>query len=148
MNLRGVSKLEALSPVLSKIKDIGLVFVERISLLRTELRTEGVRYELKHEGPNPGDETKDYSDKPVLPRETTKGALHGSSTEFSNHSLTSRDKEPDKGEHPVSVDTLENVLFVVNFSSINHIENLHNDEAVEHVSEVSTGTFLLTVLEP
>jgi len=42
--------------------------------------------------------------------------------------LTTGTCEPDNNEHGVFVDTLENVIFIMNLAAADHVEELHEYE--------------------
>jgi hypothetical protein len=82
----------------------------------------------------------------VLPGETTNSNFDCSSSEVDDDELTSSDDDPDDKVHHVLGNSIEDVLFVIDFSGIKHVEDLNNDENVENVGEMSRRSEILSEL--
>jgi hypothetical protein len=63
--------------------------------------------------------------------------LHNPSTGNNHNNLSSNDDNPNSDEHRVSENSFEDVLFIIDLSSTEHVENLEEYKQVENDSQVS-----------
>lgn len=106
-------------------------------VLLAKLGAEVVRDELEDEGSDPGSETKDAGNEPVVAVKAPTGDLHGIATELDDDSLGNSDEYEDDAESEVVGDTLEDVEPVIDHAGINNVEDTHHDENVEDIGQVS-----------
>jgi hypothetical protein len=78
-------------------------------VLLAELWAEVVRDKLEDEGSDPGSETKDTGNEPVVAMKAATSDLHGIASELDDDALGYRDKYEDDTEGEVIKDSLEDV---------------------------------------
>ena len=114
----------------------GILLILGLVLL-AELGAEMVRDALEEGGGDPGSETKDASNEPVVAVKATTSDLHGIASELDDDALGSRDEYEDDTESEVVIDALEDVELVINYAGIDNVEDAHHDENVENIGQVS-----------
>jgi len=114
----------------------GIILILGLVLL-AELGAEVVRDEFEYESSDPGSETKDASNEPVVSVKATTSDLHGIASELHDDALGSSDKYEDDAECEVVEDALEDVDLIVDYTSIDNVEDAHHDEYVENIGQVS-----------
>ena len=60
--------------------------------------------------------------------------LHSKTSELDDENMCDDNKEPDSDEHRVGCNAWEDIDFILNFPCSKHIEDLENNEQVEHDS--------------
>ena len=102
-------------------------------VLLAELWAEVVRDEFEYEGSDPGSETKDAGNEPVVSVKATTSDLHGIASELHDDALSSSDKYEDDAESEVVEDAFEDVDLIVDYTSIDNVEDAHHDENIEDI---------------
>lgn len=107
-------------------------------MLLSEFRAHGVWDESQNEIPEKLTNSEGNSDTPVNSSDGgILSAFHGDTSENDNDALTTNDDEPDDDVHEVVEDTSEDPFLVVDLPSVEHVEDLHPHEHIEHIGELS-----------
>jgi hypothetical protein len=88
---------------------LGSILLILCLVLLAELWAEVVWDKLEDEGSDPGSETKDAGNEPVVTMKAATSDLHGIASELDDEALCSRDKYEDDAEGEVVKDALEDV---------------------------------------
>jgi len=112
------------------IRDILWIFFSqnRPNMIRQELQ-EDIDWEC--------DQGNENAVKPLVASESIEMDRHESSEELSAEDLDDNNDGPHDDEWRVGGDAWEDVHLVINLSGANHVEDLHENEQVEHHSQVS-----------
>lgn len=139
---------EAGSAVSSEAEHAMLRISQGVLLLIAELGAPCVGNEFEEESGDPGTETSSDGNGPVLTSETFLADLQSVGTDLNNESLSTEDADPDNKENGVSKNAFEDILLIVDFATVDQVEDLHDSEDVENISHVSACTELLFLLLP
>ena len=74
--------------------------------------------------------------------------LKGRATNFYDECLSSENCKPQTTEYRISEKSIKDIEFVIDFSCINHIKNLHHHKYIEHIGHLSAWTNSFIVVCP
>lgn len=141
-----LSELVAAGAVLSEGEHVVLgIGSHGVLLLDTKLWAPCVRDELENVACNPGGEASTNRDGPVLTSETVRADLKCEAAELNDDDLGTRNTKKNEDEHPVLRDSFENILLIVDLTSVDKVENLHDCEHIENICHVTTCSVLLLI---
>jgi hypothetical protein len=113
--------------------DLSSILLILCLILLAELGAEVVRDEFEYEGSDPGSETKAAGNEPVVSVKATTSDLHGIASELHDDALGYSDKYEDDAESEVVEDAFEDVDLIVDYTSIDNVEDAHHDENIEDI---------------
>ena len=116
-----------------------------LSLL-SNLRAALIRNEFEHEVNRKGEDSDSKTDNPLEPSKSVSGALEHILGELREDHLDHENGHPDSAEHSVGNDSGEDVELVVDLSSVDHVEDLHENKGCEDDSHVSRGAVVVIIL--
>jgi hypothetical protein len=83
-----------------------------------------------------------------LPGEAIFANFHSKAALLNYKDVKREDPKPHDQKHCALVNVPENIQFVVNYSAIHQVEDLHQGEHIEDISQVSTRSFVSLKLAP
>lgn len=117
-----------------------------IIVLLAKLRANGLGEKFEEGRSNPGGESENACDEPVVAVDSTSTDFEGITANLHDDTLTSANEEVDEAEGPVVEDSSENVERIVNDSGVNQVENAHHHEHIEYIREVARSSVQLISL--
>jgi hypothetical protein len=96
------------------------------------LRAHSVWQKLEEEVDNESSESEEYRNAPLGDSQAVSVHLENSSSNDDNYNLAKEDEDPDEQEHGVLGDSLEKIELIVDFTCVEHVEDLEPHEDVKN----------------
>lgn len=116
----GASQLaaEGVAALLADRVSTGDLLIFGLGVLLAKIGANGLGQEPQEEGEDPGGETKDDCDQPVDAMKAILADFHGRTSELNNDALSNANEDEHNDEHSVVKNTLEDVLVIIDDSSV------------------------------
>ena len=82
----------------------------------------------------------------MLPWQSSFRDVEGNIEEFDDNNMESTDDQPYHKEHFVLKEVIKNVDFIINLSTIDHVEDLEDHKDVENVSHMSARSIYFNLV--